>query len=71
MTESVLLREVRIQSGMSQTEFAKYFGIPKKTLQGWEQNQRNIPEYLLRLMIYRLENEDIVKGMIDKLDDNE
>ena len=53
--------ELRKQSGMNQTEFAKYFGIPRRTVQNWDLGLRECPEYLLQLMEYKLRKENIVK----------
>ena len=59
------MREILIRlrgvTDWSQKDFAKYFHIPRRTLQEWELGNRKMPEYLLRLMIYKLENENIVK----------
>ena len=41
-------------TGMSRKEFAEYFGIPYRTLQDWELGNRSMPEYLFRLMRYKL-----------------
>ena len=69
MDYRVLLLEVRKQTGMSQTEFARYFRIPIRTLQDWEYDNRRVPVYLLRLMIYKLENEKIIFGLSKELND--
>ena len=37
--------------------FAQYFGIPYRTVQDWYMGKRNMPDYLLRLMIYKIEME--------------
>ena len=63
MTHNELLKLTRKQAGMSQAEFAGYFKIPKKTLQHWELSERKVPDYLLELMLYKLENEGIVSGL--------
>ncbi len=59
------LREILIRlrgvTDWTQKDFAQYFYIPRRTLQEWELGNRKMPEYLLRLMIYKLENENIVK----------
>lgn len=55
------LQELRKLSGMSQTAFAEYFGIPRRTVQNWDLGQRKCPEYLLELMRYKLEKEGIIK----------
>ena len=50
------IKELRQQTGLSQSAFAKYFEIPVRTLQDWEQGKRTPPEYLVKLMIYKLRN---------------
>lgn len=54
------LLELRYSSGMNRREFAEYFDIPYRTVQEWELGNRKMPEYLLRLMAYkvRIENEN-------------
>ena len=53
--------ELLTRSGMSQTDFAKYFGIPLRTVQNWKAGVRKCPEYLIDLMAYKLNNEKIFK----------
>ena len=64
-----LLKEARKQTGMTQKQFAEYFRIPYRTLEDWERGVRHIAEYLLRLMIYRLEREKLAEGLSEKLPD--
>lgn len=52
------IKELRTASGMTQKQFAEYFGIPHRTLQNWEGGQRACPEYLLKLMTYKLKKEN-------------
>ena len=47
-------KELRQQSGMTQKEFAEYFEIPKRTIENWDEGVRQCPEYLLKLMEYKL-----------------
>ena len=61
MTHNELLKLARKKAGMSQTEFAGYFRMPVKTLRHWEINERKVPDYLLRLMLYKLEMEGLVQ----------
>ena len=42
---------------MNRREFAEYFGIPYRTMQDWELGNRQMPEYLLRLMMYKVKTE--------------
>lgn len=48
------LIELRNSTGMNRREFAEYFEIPYRTIQEWELGNRRMPEYLLRLMIYKI-----------------
>ena len=52
------MKEFRVTTGLSQSKFAAYFGIPVRTLQEWEQGRQNPPTYLLDLLkrLWKLEN---------------
>ena len=49
--------EIRQASGMNKAQFSRYFEIPYRTIQDWEYGKRKCPEYLLKLMQYKLEKE--------------
>lgn len=51
------LIELRKSTGMNRKEFAMYFEIPYRTMQDWELGNRKMPEYLLRLMEYKVQIE--------------
>ena len=53
------LIELRNRTGMSRKEFCTYFEIPYRTLQDWELGNRKMPDYLLRLMAYKIEMEKL------------
>ena len=55
------VRELRDRLGMNRREFSDYYGIPYSTVQDCEAEKRELPEYLLRLMIYRAEMERLNK----------
>ena len=55
------VRELRDRLGMNRREFSDYYGIPYRTVQDWEAEKRELPDYLLRLMIYRAEMERLNK----------
>ena len=55
------VRELKDRLGMNRREFSDYYGIPYRTVQDWEAEKRELPEYLLRLMIYRAEMERLNK----------
>lgn len=52
---------LRGETGMSRKEFAVYFGIPYSTVTDWELGKRQMPDYLLRLLAYRLKIEGLIK----------
>ena len=51
------LIELKERTGYNWREFAAYFGIPYRTMQDWYLGNRKMPDYLLRLMFYKLETE--------------
>ncbi len=59
-------KELRERSGMTRPKFAEYFEIPYRTVQGWElhgesKEGRKCPDYLLKLLEYKLKQEAIIK----------
>lgn len=52
------MKKLQRNSGMTMMEFAKYFGIPYRTVQNWCDGSQNYKDYLLRLMHYKLAAED-------------
>ena len=54
------LKELREASKMSRNEFCEYFGIPYRTVQSWELEDRSCPEYLIELIEYKLKNENLI-----------
>lgn len=55
-TELIRLKE---RTGLNWKDFSEYFHIPYRTVQDWYMGKRSMPEYLLRLMIYKIEIEKI------------
>lgn len=41
------IKELRLSTGLSQSEFAKAYNIPVSTLRKWEQNESNPPKYVV------------------------
>ena len=61
MTSGEELLELRESTGMNRREFAEYFEIPYRTVQDWELGNRRMPYYLLRLMVYKVDKENLAK----------
>ena len=55
------LVELRESTGMTRKEFCEYFEIPYRTVQDWELGNRKMPDYLLRLMEYKIRKEQGIK----------
>ena len=55
------LVELRESTGMTRKEFCEYFEIPYRTVQDWELGNRKMPDYLLRLMEYKIRMEQGIK----------
>lgn len=49
------------QSGMNMKQFSEYFEIPYRTVQDWKAGVSKCPTYLLNLMQYKLENENVME----------
>ena len=62
MSRGKEVKELREKMGMNRREFSDYYGIPYRTVQDWEAEKRERPEYLLRLMKYRAEVEYMMKS---------
>ena len=54
MEASEELRKLRESTGMNRKEFCEYFEIPYMTETDWELGNRRVPQYLLRLMEYKV-----------------
>lgn len=57
MVISERIKQLRKNTGLSQSKFAARFGVPVRTLQQWEQGQSAPPEYVVRMMAYILQLE--------------
>lgn len=51
------VKELRELLLMSQAEFSRVTGIPKRTLENWEEGKRTPPIYVLKLLEYFVTNE--------------
>ena len=62
MSRGKEVKELREKMGMNRREFSDYYGIPYRTVQDWEAEKRELPDYLLRLLKYRAEIERRIKS---------
>lgn len=61
MNSKERLIQLRKETGMNRKQFCEYFDIPYRTVTDWELGNRQMPEYLLRLMKYKVEVERLMK----------
>ena len=70
MEASEELRKLRESTGMNRKEFCEYFEIPYMTETDWELGNRRVPQYLLRLIEYKVRIEQLAeKNGKEKADD--
>ena len=62
MEERDILKSMRKEANMTQKDFAEYFGIPIRTVEDWERGVRHMPDYVLRLFVYKLEIEKMISS---------
>lgn len=51
------LKELRERYGLTRHQFCDYFDIPYRTVQDWELGNRQCPDYLVKLIEYKLVKE--------------
>ena len=56
----ITIKDLRTATGMTQKTFAEYFGMSKRAIESWEGGKRECPTYLLELMKYKLEKENLI-----------
>ena len=54
------IKELRESTGMNRKEFCEYFGIPYRTVTEWERGTRKMPDYVLRLLAYKVKMDDLI-----------
>ena len=54
------VRKLVEKTGMTQKQFAEYFGIPFRTLQNWVLGQEKCRDYQIELMQYKLQKEGLL-----------
>lgn len=47
-------KELRELTGLSKTAFSREYHIPLRTIEDWESERRNPPEYVLELLEFKI-----------------
>lgn len=67
MKTKELLKKIRLEMGVTQKEFAEYFYIPLRTYEQWERGKREMPEYTLRLLLYKIQSEQLAENVTEDM----
>lgn len=59
--KNLSILELRKQTGLSQSQFAKRFHLSIRAVQSWEQGKRNTPDHVLYMIQKILEHEERMK----------
>lgn len=51
-------KDLRQASGLTQAQFSERFEIPKRTIEEWDRGTRTPPEYLLKLIEFKIRHEN-------------
>ena len=54
------VKSLRESMNMNRREFCEYFDIPYRTVTDWESGKRSMPDYVFRLMEYKVRAEKIL-----------
>lgn len=58
MEPNEIVRALRNDLKLNRREFCDYFNIPYRTVQDWECGKRTMPEYVLRLLEYKIRTDE-------------
>ena len=59
MERKDMIKTLRESTGMNRKEFCEYFGIPYRTVTEWERGTRKMPDYVFRLLAYRIKMDNL------------
>ena len=54
------IKRLRESTGMNRKEFCEYFEIPYRTVTEWERGTRKMPDYVLRLLAYKVKMDNLI-----------
>lgn len=62
----VTILSIRRSLGLTQLEFSHVTGIPRRTIQDWENDLRHPPEWLIPILAFAIDNGYIASCASDK-----
>lgn len=54
MLMAAKFKAIREMTGMNRKDFSDWLGIPYRTMQEWELGRRQMPDYVLRLIAFKV-----------------
>ena len=57
--QQVELKKLREEVGLNRKNFALEYGIPLRTIEDWEHGKRKMPDYLLKLLAYKVKMDSL------------
>ena len=66
------IREARLKSGLTMKELAEETGVPYRSLQNWESEERTPPPYVEKMILRELERKESLTEalkIIDEIDE--
>lgn len=57
---TIPFKKMRTRTGLSQLQISKYFEIPKRTVENWDEGITAAPKYVLNFIEYILRNEGLI-----------
>ncbi len=57
-----MVKALREEMQLNRREFCDYFSIPYRTVQDWECGKRVMPDYVLRLLEYKIRMDQMLQG---------
>ena len=61
------IKDICIKYDFNQTELAKRFGIPLRTVQDWHSGRRTPPDYVVNMMVEILAFEQKERGYLEHI----
>ena len=59
--QQVELKNLREEIGLNRKNFSLEYGIPLRTIEDWEHGKRKMPDYVLRLLAYKVKMDSLEK----------